>query len=411
MNILFIHGNYPAQFRNLCAILCNDPNNNVVYLTAKGVEIQLIIENLKVEFYDLHRNVIGEAHHYLHTTEEAILKGQGVVRAVNNIINNGFKPEMIIFHGGMGYGLFLNEILPNSILIGYFEWWFNTVNNKYLVEKMNFDLQLKFDQRNLPIAKELSLVDRGIVPTSWQKSQFPKVFHSILEVIFDGVDTNFFKPQKNSNPKSTITIKGDICKEKILISPKDLVVTYATRGMEPLRGFPEFMQSILGLLDSFESLKVIIAGSDRIAYSYGPPDGGKSWKEYTLEKYELKNFSNRIIFTGLLSYYDYRQLLIRSDLHCYFSKPYVTSWGFFEAVACGVHILTNECKATEHIAVEESIYRVNLEDQCETINTMISILKTSKHEKRVSKLISNEFCLSECMNKWELLLNNAAKYQ
>jgi len=40
----------------------------------------------------------------------------------------------------------------------------------------------------------------------------------------------------------------------------------------------------------------------------------------------------RVHFTGLLTYPDYRQLLWRSTLHCYFTRPYVTSWSLFEAV-------------------------------------------------------------------------------
>ena len=88
--------------------------------------------------------------------------------------------------------------------------------------------------------------------------------------------------------------------------------------MEPLRCFPEFMRSLPSLLSNDDSINVIIAGSDRRAYSYDAPTESGSWKDYILE--ELGDFSgkNRIFFTGLLDYENYRNLLWRTDLHCYF---------------------------------------------------------------------------------------------
>ena len=33
MNILFLHRNFPAQFRHLAPTLASDPNNKVVFIT------------------------------------------------------------------------------------------------------------------------------------------------------------------------------------------------------------------------------------------------------------------------------------------------------------------------------------------------------------------------------------------
>ena len=51
--------------------------------------------------------------------------------------------------------------------------------------------------------------------------------------------------------------------EEVMIKADDML-TYATRGMEPLRGFPEFMR-LLHAMQHLPHLKVIVVGQDRQA--------------------------------------------------------------------------------------------------------------------------------------------------
>ena len=120
-----------------------------------------------------------------------------------------------------------------------------------------------------------------------------------------------------------LTIKNRETHQTFTLRAKQKVLSYATRGMEPLRGFPEFMRALPPLLANNPSLQVVIAGADRRAYSYDAPSHNGSWREHLLS--ELGNFEGieRIMFTGLLTYADYRLLLWRTDLHCYFTRPYV----------------------------------------------------------------------------------------
>ena len=67
---------------------------------------------------------------------------------------------------------------------------------------------------------------------------------------------------------------------------------------------------------------------------------------------------NRMIFTGLLTYEDYRKLLWRTDMHCYFTNPYVISWSLFEAAACGAY-LCKQKRATKNIVKNDSVTWVN----------------------------------------------------
>ena len=111
---------------------------------------------------------------------------------------------------------------------------------------------------------------RSDVATKWQKQQFPRAYHSKIEVIFDGIDTEFFKPQAHDkqNRNYPITLQDRDTKEKFEISKDTRLISYATRGMEPLRGFPEFMRSLPDFSKDIDDPQVVVAGADRRAYSY-----------------------------------------------------------------------------------------------------------------------------------------------
>ena len=91
----------------------------------------------------------------------------------------------------VGLGLFIKDILPNAKQISYFEWFFRPETTVNIVEKYDIDNQLNAKTRNMSILSELDSCDCAIVPTEWQKSQFPKEYQEKMKVIFDGVDEDF----------------------------------------------------------------------------------------------------------------------------------------------------------------------------------------------------------------------------
>ena len=138
------------------------------------------------------------------TTEEAVIKGQGVFKAIIGLLEEGFNPSIVIYHGGMGIGLYLKEILPNAKTVGYFEWYFLPETSQYLVEEFDINTKLSGKMRNIPILLELKECDVGVVPTEWQKSQFPKEYHQKLNIIFDGIDRRYFNNRNNEQQTTKI---------------------------------------------------------------------------------------------------------------------------------------------------------------------------------------------------------------
>ena len=257
---------------------CTNEQHKPVFLTAREDAGKDKLQGLEIVQYEQHRETSKGIHHYLHATEEAVLQGQAVVRSIDKLIQKGFRPELIIFHGGMGLGLFLRDILPEAKLIGYFEWWFTPETTKYLVEKFDLNVQLSSGLRNLATLQEIERCDEAVVPTEWQKKQFPVLLQEKLEVIFDGIDGRFFHQPDHDIDSKELVIHNRESAEQFKFKPSTTIMSYATRGMEPIRGFPEFMRTLPNAFEQVQDLEVVIAGADRCAYSYPAPSNKEAEK-------------------------------------------------------------------------------------------------------------------------------------
>ena len=406
MDCLFIHGNYPGQFRHLAPLIAN-AGHNVKFLTNLENASQYSQERLEIRQFELHRKPSTQTHHYLQSTEDAVLQGQAIAREIDALITEGFRPRIVVSHAGNGLGLFVKDLLPKAIHIGYFEWYFKPETTKHLTAIFDLNTQLHSSMRNLSILQELELCDIAVVPTRWQKQQFPDAYQEKLQIIFDGIDRSFFHPLPTQNPEQwpDIILRNRDTREPFTIPQNSKVISYATRGMETLRGFPEFMRALPSLLNEHQDLYAVIAGADRRAYSHDAPSHGGSWKDHMLSELNQQLPTERVLFTGLLDYNDYRSLLWRSNLHCYFTRPYVTSWSLFESAGCGARLAVNMSPATRGITVESSVTWVTLEDQ----NKLSEQLANALNKPGERSMLLPEFDLQISLQKWEKLLNHALK--
>ena len=148
---------------------------------------------------------------------------------------------------------------------------------------------------------------RNCVPNEMAKRSTPNKIKESIKVIHEGIDTDFFV--YNKDWKRTDGVE---------------TITYATRGMEPMRGSPEMIIAMKKILDDQKNIKLVIAGEDKNFY------GGNKIKNLTYGKWaekilynEIKD--NRVKFTGRLPLQKYARLLKMSDLHIYFSRPFVVN--------------------------------------------------------------------------------------
>ncbi|MGL5942811.1 MAG: glycosyltransferase family 4 protein [Waterburya sp.] len=339
MKILFLHPNFPAQFRHLATILGQQPQNTVVYATNRR-EGQIAGVNKVI--YEKSRTARPETHHYVRPLENAVLEAQGVYRVAVQLKEQGFYPDLVYGHSGWGPTLFMKDIFPKAVLLCYFEWFYRAYGSDASFDPsdpINADDEARIRLKNAPILIDLASCDRGLSPTYWQRAQFPQEFHSKIKVHHDGVDTSYFRPLPNA--------KLFLPRLNLNLTEVPEIVTYVARGMEPYRGFPQLIETIQILQHQKPQCHFVIVGQDRVAYGKGLPDG-KTYKEAMLEKFPLD--LSRVHFTDLLPYDEYLQVLQASSVHIYLTRPFVLSWSMLEALATGCLIVaSNTAPVTEVI--------------------------------------------------------------
>ncbi len=298
--ILFIHPNFPGQFRHLLKFCAGQPELKVDFIT----------EALPVNYpgVEIHRSYAPGR-----------TRTESVTAVLLELKQRGYSPDLVVSHSGWGGDLHLLNVFPAAKFLSYPEWYYHTGN-----------------PRNLTIEESLKKCTCAMVPTEWQKSRFPKQFQGKIRVIHEGVDTAFYKPV----PNAVFTFFGRN------YSATDEIVTYAARGQEPIRGFPEFMRALPAVLAARPQAKILIAGEDRVCYGAQPP-GGKSWRQ-TLNE-ELKLPEDRVIFCNKLPEEYFVKLLQVSSLHVYLSKKFVLSWSLLNAMSCGCLILGSSGESVSEV--------------------------------------------------------------
>jgi len=338
MKILFLHRNFPAQFRHLAIQLAKNPKNEVVFLTNRKDSPD--IPGITKVLYGLHREVRQETHHYLRFTEESILHGQGALRTALNLRRKGFIPDVIIGHS-WGPVSFMKEVFPESKIIAHIEWFYNVQNSDIdFISQPQIDTRAKTRYKNSHLLVDLYTCDKAITPTKWQLQQIPQEFHGKTSVIHEGIDTEFFKPDENAVFS---------CNNREF-TRQDQVITYATRGMEPYRGFPQFMEAVSKIQKRRPNCHVIIAGDDRICYGAKLPEG-QTFKKLMLEKYNYD--MERLHFVGSLPYGQYLKLLQVSSAHVYLTYPFVLSWSLLEAMSCECLVLASSTQPVLEVIQDE----------------------------------------------------------
>ena len=333
MNVLFLHNNFPAQFREVSRALARDPHNKVVYGTKHTEDVQLA--GVYKANYATSREPTPGIHHYVRSYESSVLHGQAVYRLTEQLRSGGFVPDLVCSHAGWGNGMFIKDAFPEAALLSYFEWFGHGKGSDADFDPafpMEVDDYLRIRAGNASLLIDLYSCDHGISPTRWQHSQLPPEFQSKVSVLHDGVDSDYFYPdptQKLVFPELGIDL-----------SDAEEIITYVSRGMDAYRGFPQFMEAIAQVTQQRPNCHVVIVAGDRVAYGPSAPGGKNSFKDVMLERCSLD--LSRVHFLGTLPYGQYKLVLRASSVHVYLTRPFVLSWSFMEAMASGCLLVASD---------------------------------------------------------------------
>ncbi|HET8728838.1 MAG TPA: glycosyltransferase [Alphaproteobacteria bacterium] len=341
MRFLFMHEFFPGQYRHVAAALARDPRHAVAFATRDHTGSLPGVTKL---IYKPQRAPHPETHHYLAPAEAAVLSGQAAARACLALKARGFVPDVICAHAGFGPALFIKEIFPDARLVGYFEWFYRARGSDadYLdPNAVDGEEACRIRMRNASVLLELAQADVAVCPTAFQRDQFPPPFRDKLVQLHDGIDTAFFSPAAAGEAPPVAGLPADA-----------EVITYATRGMEPYRGFPQFLEAAAAVLERRPKAHVVIAGSDTVHYSRTLP-AGETYKSRGLELLAGIDRS-RLHFIGTLSLARYRALLRRSNVHVYLTVPFVLSWSLLEAMACGCLVVAADTAPVREVVTDGS---------------------------------------------------------
>jgi len=332
VRILFVHRFFPGQFGALARSFAARGDNEVVFVATEHNEGARPIDRVRTILAPVSRQSGPETHHYLQGLENAVLAGQATFRACAALRQSGFVPDLIYAHAGFGPGLYLKEAFPDTPLLGYFEWYYHprgTDADFEAPEAVPPDEALRIRTKNAGVLLELAQCDKGICPTRFQHAQFPAEFQGKLAVLHDGIDTDLFTPGRRGH----LPLVPDL--------PKTAeIVTYATRGLEPYRGFPQFMRAIARMQKQRPDLHAVIVGKDATYYGRLPPNHA-SWKEAVLAALPELDLG-RVHFLGHVAPEHYRQVLQASHVYAYLTVPFVLSWSLLEAMASGCTIVGSD---------------------------------------------------------------------
>ena len=341
MKLLFLHSSFPGQFLHLAHYL-GKTEHEVVFLTLRDNGVEL--PGVKRVTYTPEKKPSEHTHHYLKGLERAVLEGQAAYQKIDQLKNQGFVPDVVIGHSGWGSTLYMKDLFPQTPLISYFEWFYRAHGSD--VEfgpnvKVSPDDECRIRTMNGPILLDLYSCDAGISPTYWQHSQFPAEYARKIKVIHDGINTESCKPQ----PAKKLVLP----QLNLDLSDTSEIITYVGRGMEPYRGFPQFMQAVALLQKRRPHCQVVIVGGEGVFYSVPLPNG-QSWKDKVLAELPLDR--SRIHFTGYLNRQDYLTVLQASTVHVYLTRPFVLSWSMLEAMSCGCVLIASSTPPVQEVVLD-----------------------------------------------------------
>lgn len=326
MNILFIHQNFPGQFRQLAP-----------YFISCGHSVKAICSHGRpVPFQcDVHRypepSIItnplpgpGSA-----LWVESLQRASAVAEICSKLAQTGWKPDRICAHTGWGETLGLREVWPDVPQIVWPELWLLPIHGGHGVDptKPPDDLAARLQQigRNSLTRAALSQANAWVLPTKHQARSLPLEFQDHrLHIIHEGIDVEIASPRFDVQYE----VRG------VQITRDVPTITFVNRNLERLRGFDVFMEALPTILHRNPNVRVLIVGDENAGY--GGESGGKT---RLLNRLKDQLDLDRVHFLGRIPYPNLIGLLQTSWVHIYLSYPFILGWSLLEAMACGCCIV------------------------------------------------------------------------
>jgi len=402
MKILFLHQNFPGQYRHLVRHLANRPENEVYFITQANANVMRGVAKI------VYRPVLpaqSTCHPFSIDIDRAIRTGLATAQACRALRARGIRPDIVIGHNGWGETLFVKDVFPDAPLLSYFEFFYHAqgVDVDFDPEFASvFGDPARLRTRNAVNLMGFNAADWGHTATSWQRSLYPRDMRRRITAIHEGVDTTRVQP----DPDASFRLPGHERK----LTRHDEVITYVARNLEPYRGFHVFMRALPEILRRRPRAHVIIVGGDGVSYG-SPPPIGASYRDWLRQELGDGLDWARVHFLGQVPYERYLKVLQVSSAHVYLTYPFVLSWSFVEALACGCLVIGS--KTTPVLEVLEDRVNGLLVDFFSAVELADRMDEVFDHPDRLQELRSRaretavtSIDLACQLPKWERLIDD-----
>ena len=389
MNILFIHQNFPGQFKFLAPALAN-LGHRVVAMTMQKIDFKAW-KGVDIVHYSATKGTTPNVHPWVGDFETKTIRAEACFRAALEMKTSGFSPDIIVAHHGWGESLFLKEVWPKAKLGIYCEFFYHPHG-----ADVGFDPEFpsldpgeacRLRLKNLNNLLHFEVADAGISPTNWQASTFPEPFKSKITVIHDGIDTDAVAP----NPAASLTLKK-ASGEDFVLTKKEEVITFVNRNLEPYRGYHTFMRALPELLKARPNARVLLVGADDVSYGSRPDEkkyGLSKWKDIFINEVRSQISDQdwqRVHFLGHIPYQYFIPLLQLSTVHVYLTYPFVLSWSLLEAMSAGCAIVASDTQPLkEAIVQDETGLLINFFEPAALVEGVVKLLDNPSERKRLGE--------------------------
>ena len=336
MRVLFIHQNFPGQFRYLAPALA-----------ARGHEVHALAitprhhpPGVKIHVYQPGEPSGRSAHPWTHDFDAKTLRAQACARKMVELDAAGFVPDVVVGHPGWGETWMVKDVWPAARLLAFQEFFYGA--------DLNFDpefpeprqaARFRIRIKNAGLLPGLASMDWGLSPTEWQRRQFPADYRKRISVVFDGIDTRRVCPERV--PQLTLGSPA------VTLEDGDEIVTFVNRNLEPYRGYHVFMRALPRLFQLRPQARVVIVGGDGCSYGSPPPRG--NWRDLFLAEVRERIDLSRVHFVGMLTYGALVNLFRMARCHVYLTYPFVLSWSMIEAMSSGALVLASRTAPVEEV--------------------------------------------------------------
>jgi glycosyltransferase involved in cell wall biosynthesis len=374
VNVLFIHQNFPGQYKHLAPTLVAKGHRVV----AIGMHKNAPIEGVEFVQYKTKRGTTKDIHPWVIDYEAKVIRAEACAEACHNLDQKGFVPDVIFVHPGWGEALLLREVWPDTKQIHFVEFYYGPDGKDVGFDPEfpvpSFSGRCRLNIKNTNNLMNLYTMDVGVSPTEWQKSTAPERFQSLIHAIHDGVDTDKLQPNANA----VLRAKDDRGRN-IVFTKSDRVITFINRNFEPNRGYHSFMRALPEIMKHDPNLRVVLIGGDDVSYGARPDSG--SWKEKYRAEVADKIDDNRVHFLGKVSYDVYCAAMQISSAHVYLTYPFVLSWSMLEAMAMGAPVIGSATSPVQEV-IEDGVngWLVDFFDYQQIADKVIEVLNSDTKE-------------------------------